>query len=370
METKKLLSLLFIIAIIPLCPAAAQQRLLGGDLSLLPSYEAQGTVYKDYRGREVQPLPFLKEQGWNAVRVRLFVDPDHAPQRHKDEGVCQSLAYIMPLCRQVKASGMQLMLDFHYSDYWADPGKQFIPHDWQQCSLAEMADSVYQHTRTSLQALTAAGAAPELIQVGNEITNGMLWPMGKLDPTKDAGWDTLCLLLSAGCRACREVCPESRIIIHTEKAGSWTITESYYRHLRQQGLDYDIIGLSYYPMWHRDIPNLGRTLDSLQVHFPDKEVMIVETAAYYSHDNDPWSTPDKYAEFYPISPKGQERFTRELVSELLRHRNVTGLFWWFAEENAFGNSVTTGWLNRGLFDNHTGRALPALRCLRKFVTKK
>ena len=105
---------------------------------------------------------------------------------------------------------------------------------------------------------------------------------------------------------------------------------------------------------------LAATLDSLAVHFPNKEVMIVETAAYYSHENDRWAkSADEYSEFYPVSAEGQRIFTRELVAELRRHANVTGLFWWFPEENASGNTVTEGWLNRGLFDNHTGKVLPA-----------
>lgn len=360
--------LLTLTAALLLCLAvSAQKRLLGGDLSLLPSYEQAGTVYKNYAGEAVSLLPFLHQEGWNAVRVRLFVNPDNAPQKHKGEGACQDLSYILPLCQQIKQVGMQLMLDFHYSDYWADPGKQTIPLEWQDCTLEQLCDCVYEHTRTSLLALKAAGAEPELIQVGNEITNGMLWPVAKLVPTEDEGWDRLCALIAAGCLACREVCPESRIIIHTEKAGSWPVTSAYYEQLHRHNIDYDIIGLSYYPMWHKSIPNLGQTLDSLQLYFPHKEVMIVETAAYYSHEHDPWATPDKYAEFYPISVEGQAQFTRELVAELCRHRNVTGLFWWFAEENAFGNNVVKGWLNRGLFDNHTGRALPALQELKLYI---
>ena len=365
MIQKRLLTLAT--ALVLCLTVSAQQRLLGGDLSLLPSYEQAGTIYKNSDGEAVSLLPYLRQEGWNAVRVRLFVNPDNAPLKHKGEGACQSLSYILPLCQQIKQAGMQLMLDFHYSDYWADPGKQVIPQGWQDCTLEQLCDCVYDHTRTSLQALKAAGAEPELIQVGNEITNGMLWPVAKLVPTEDEGWDRLCALIAAGCQACREVCPESRIIIHTEKAGSWPVTSAYYEQLHRHNIDYDIIGLSYYPMWHKSIPNLGQTLDSLQLYFPHKEVMIVETAAYYSHEHDPWATPDKYAEYYPISVEGQALFTRELVAELRRHRNVTGLFWWFAEENAFGNNVVKGWLNRGLFDNHTGRALPALQELKLYI---
>lgn len=352
--------------------SAQTERLLGGDVSLLPSYEQQGTVYKDFDGRQVKLLPFLKKQGWNCIRVRLFVDPLNAPDGHKGEGVCQDLNYIIGLCRQIKKAGMKVMLDFHYSDTWADPGKQFTPKRWEGCDREAMTDSVYAYTRASLLAMKKAGVSPELIQVGNEITNGMLWPTGKLYPkedtntTKEERWQILCDFLKAGSKACREVCPKAQIIIHTEKAGDWDVTKTYYQHMRRYGVDYDIIGLSYYPMWHKSIPNLGKTLENLAWLFPDKPVMIVEAAAYYSHERDPWAKPDQYAEFYPISVEGQTQFTHELVEELNRHHNVTGLFWWFPEENAFGNTVTKGWLNRGLFDNHTGKALPAMKEFGKF----
>ena len=360
---KKILTILLVAC---LTAYAQHNKLLGGDVSLLPSYEQQGTVYKDFDGRQVALLPFLGQQGWNAIRVRLFVDPQNAPEGHKGEGVCQDLDYVIGLCHQIRKAGMQVMLDFHYSDTWADPGKQFIPKRWEQADAQQLADSVYSYTLASLQAMKKAGVVPELIQVGNEITNGMLWPIGKLDPSSVDGWDVLCNFLKAGCKACREVCPEAQIIIHTEKAGDWAITRNYYTQLRNYNIDYDIIGLSYYPMWHGTIPNLGKTLDNLGELFPEKSVMIVETAAYYSHENDFWAKPDQYAEFYPISVEGQTQFTRELVTELIRHQNVTGLFWWFPEENAYGNKVTKGWLNRGLFDNHTGQALPALKEFGKF----
>lgn len=358
--------------------AHAQQRLLGGDVSMLTAYEQAGAVYKDAQGKPVSFLPFVRQQGWNALRVRLFVDPSQSPQKYKDEGVCQDFPYVAALGRRILQAGFQLMLDFHYSDYWADPGKQYMPQQWKDTRRDDLPDSVYQYTRRTLQALKQKGVVPELIQVGNETTNGMLWPLGKIVwASRTAGadslaleaesWHYLCRLYQAGCRACREVCPEARIIIHTEKAGRWEFTRDYYQQLRRHGVDYDIIGLSYYPMWHGTITNLGQNLDRLHWLFPEKEVMIVEAAAYYSHENDPWATPDKYGEYYPISKEGQAQFTRELVNELKRHWNVRGLFWWFPEENACGREVTKGWLNRGLFDNHTGQALPALSAFSSFI---
>lgn len=365
---KRLFALLLLSALLQV---AGAQCYLGGDISLLPSYEEAGAIYRDYGGKKVAPLQFFKEQGWNAARVRLFVSPEHAPQHHVDEGVCQDLGYVTALCKRLKDEDYAILLDFHYSDYWADPAKQTIPHRWGNTAAADLPDTVYHYTRQSLETLVKAGIEPEMIQVGNEITNGMLWPIARIIPTEENNWDTLAALLNSGSRACRDVCPKAKLIIHTEKPGSWHVTQSFYKQLRRYNVDYDIIGLSYYPMWHGTVKNLGKTLDSLALHFPDREVMIVETAAYYSHDNDKWAkSPDQYAEFYPISTKGQRRFIRELVGELNRHANVTGLFWWFPEENAYNNSLLPCWINRGLFDNHTGRAKPALRELKAFARTK
>lgn len=178
MKTFRLMSTLFFLFVLCL-GIHAQQRLLGGDISLLPSYEEAGTVYRDEAGKAVAPLEYFKEEGWNAIRVRLFVEPDRASAEHKGEGVCQDLDYVMKLGQRIKKAGYQFMLDFHYSDTWADPGKQFMPYRWKNSGVASLPDSVYQYTRKSLEVMVKAGACPDLIQVGNEITNGMMWPAVK-----------------------------------------------------------------------------------------------------------------------------------------------------------------------------------------------
>jgi arabinogalactan endo-1,4-beta-galactosidase len=348
-------------------PVSAQ-RLLGGDISLLPSYESNSIIYKNIDGKTVNPLRFFHQQGWNAMRVRLFVEPRNASAEHKGEGVCQDLPYVLNLCRRIKKAGFKLMLDFHYSDTWADPAKQFTPRSWEKANAEELADSVYNYTKHALNVLVAGGATPDLIQVGNEISFGMLWPLGRIDPMKEDNWNVFTDMLKSGTRACREVCPKAKIIIHTERAGEWETTKNYYQRIKAHNVDYDIIGLSYYPMWHKSIPVLGGTLDSLATDFPDKKVMVVETAFYYSHDNDIW-TKDKneFADLYPVTPEGQRIFTAALVDELQKHDNVDGLFWWFPEENAFHNSTIKSWINRGLFDNKTGKALPALYEMKRFL---
>jgi arabinogalactan endo-1,4-beta-galactosidase len=357
---------------------ASAQRYLGGDISLWPTYDQAGTVYCNQQGRPTPLLTLCRQAGWNTMRVRLFVDPSMAPQENKDEGVCQNLPYVIGLCRQIKKAGFRLMLDIHYSDTWADPSKQFTPARWQQAIKAHpqadaarlLRDSVETYTTHVLQTLRKHNITPDLIQVGNEITFGMLWPTGRVELSKADNWNILAMLLQAGCKACRKQCPKAKIIIHTEHAYDTDATLYYYDKLKEYGVDYDIIGLSYYPMWHKDIKTLGRNLSVLAQHEPDKQVMIVETAFYYSHKNDKWE-PDSthYADLYPISTEGQRKFAHELVSELNRHPNVTGLFWWFPEENESGKTVIKSWINRGLFDNQTGYALPALKEMRRFVLK-
>ena len=333
---------------------------LGGDISMMSANARNGVIYKDSCGVTVDPYDLFGEQGWNMMRVRLFVDPRNAPGAHHDQGVCQDLDYVTDLCKTIKARGFEVMLDFHYSDTWADPAKQFTPKRWEGLAAKVLTDSIYRYTRHCLLVLKAAGVIPAMIQVGNEVTFGMDWPVGRVDPMEDANWDVFTGLLKAGCRACREVCPQVGIIIHTEKAGQWEMTRNYYDRLRDAGLDYDIIGLSYYPMWHGTIPNLGMTLDSLALRYPDKPVMIVEAAYYYQHDGVNRGEED-FTNCLPGTAEGQREFTAQLVNELNRHDNVTGLFWWYPEENSYGTPWQGRWgLNRGLFNSNTGCALPAL----------
>lgn len=360
--------ILFIALVLTLVISGQGRKLwLGGDISMLPALQRQGAQYRDIMGHEVDPYKLFKQQGWNMMRVRLFVEPANAPGRHHDEGVCQDLPYVINLCKSIKKAGFKIMLDFHYSDTWADPAKQFTPKRWEGLSSDVLCDSIYSYTRNCLVAMKRAGVAPEMIQVGNEITFGMDWPVGRIDPLSDDNWEVFGAMLRAGCKACREVCPKSKIIIHTEKAGKWEMTEGFYRRLEANNVDYDIIGLSYYPMWHNTIEYLGTTLDKLATLYPSKPVMIVEAAYYYEHDGVNRGEED-FTLCKPGTVEGQRQFTAELVAELKRHSNVTGLFWWFPEENSFGTPFQgRGGLNRGLFNSRNGNALPALYEMSRFV---
>jgi len=347
------------------------QRFVGGDLSLLPTYEEHGARYYDRQGQPVTDLlAFLQEQGWNAVRLRLFVDPSQASATDRGQGVRQSLDYVVPLARRIKEAGMLLMLDFHYSDSWADPSKQWTPASWQGFADEQLASKVYDYTRECLHRLNAEGASPDFIQTGNEISYGMLWgpegtTLNRCYQGSTDGWQRFGLLLRQAVRACREECPRASIVIHTERAQQPSVLKHFYQQMEQLGVDYDIIGLSYYPYYHGTLTTLSTTLAMLERDFAGRQVMIVETGCAYHYrvgDDDTG---------YPLTYEGQRQFTADLVGTLRRHTAVSGLFWWFPEANEYGldwntQRVTDNWYNAGLFDNETGRALPALYELSAF----
>ena len=352
--------------------ASAQEPVyVGGDISLLPKYEEQGATYFDKDGKSIKDvLVFLKEQGWNTIRVRLFVNPSGA-----DKAVCQDLAYVKKLGKRIKDAGLNFMLDFHYSDTWADPGQQITPQLFMTVNTP-VFEYIYDYTKESLEALVAAGATPDLIQTGNEISFGMLWDSCKIGPKSEndwsdysnEGWDNFAKALKNASRACREICPQAKIIIHTEQcANNPTLDVAFFNRVKSYEIDYDIIGVSYYPYFKGPLSNLDKGLTQLEANFPEKQIQLVETG-YPSK----WAvngTSFDYTKTYPYSPEGQRNYTADLITMLKKHQQVNGLNWWYAEANAKGctGSLATGWYNAGLFDNETGKALPALYELKIFV---
>ena len=362
------------------------QKYVGGDISLLLTYEANGANYMDKDGQQISDLlAFLKGQGLNAMRVRLFVDPSKATTTEKGQGVRQDLDYVMKLGKKIKDAGLSFMLDFHYSDTWADPGQQIAPASWAIYSWYP-EDTFYKYTKESLEALVAAGATPDFIQTGNEISFGMHWNYlddkgqsvdlgqfsGKVEANSswnaytDSNWDTFAKYLKYAGKACREVCPNAKIIIHTEQcANNPTLDVAFFKRIQQNEIDYDIIGTSYYPYYKGPISNLDKGLTQLEKNFPDKKIMVVETGCGYHYKMGDKNTG------YPLTYEGQRQFTADLIAMLNNHQNVNGLFWWFLEANEYGldwntKRVTDGWYNASLFDNETGRALPALYEMKNF----
>ena len=364
---------------------------VGGDISMLTKYEAHQRMalrygitnahYYDVNGQVIDDvITWTKQQGWNAARVRLFVNPENASAEHRGQGVIQNLDTVKVLGRRIKEAGMQFMLDFHYSDSWADPVKQFTPAEWAGLDDDALTQKVYEYTRDCLRALKAAGATPDYIQTGNEISYGMLWgPVGtpnsqlkKCYSGDETNWERFTNLLIAAGRACREECPQAKIILHTELVAKPNIMLNFYNQMKSKQVDYDIIGLSYYPYYHGGLTNLANALNNLTNSYQDKDIMIVETGYCYHY-----AITGNYdlSSTWPITYEGQRKFTADLVARLKPYSKVKGLFWWFPEANEYGLGgnywntlhVNDAWYNAGLWDHQTGRALPALYELKSFV---
>ena len=363
---------------------------VGGDISMLTKYEAHqkkalqynvtNAHYYDINGQIIPDvIPWLKKQGWNAARVRLFVNPANASAEDKGQGVIQNLDTVKVLGQRIKAAGMKFMLDFHYSDSWADPVKQFTPAEWAGLDDEALTQKIYEYTRDCLRVLKAAGATPDYIQTGNEISYGMCWgPVGtpadkllKCYSGDEANWERFTNLLKAAGRACREECPRAKIILHTERVAKTNIMLNFYNQMRDKQVDYDIIGLSYYPYFHGALSVISNALNNVANNYPDKDIMIVETGYSYHYkvgDMD-------YSSTWPLTYEGQRKFTADLVARIKPYRQVKGLFWWFPEANEYGLGgslwnilhVNDNWYNAGLWDHETGKATPALYELKNFV---
>ena len=365
----KLLKLFIATALLCSTNTLHAQKYVGGDISMLPKYEEAGVTYKNKDGKTVTDvLAFFKQEGLNAMRVRLFVDPS----KDNDKAVCQDLEYVKALGKRIKDAGMKLMLDFHYSDTWADPGKQWTPDAWKSLNNDELYVKIYEYTKESLDAMVKAGATPDFIQTGNEISYGMLWgteAAAKNNNTNrcytnspTANWNRFIKLLTEAGRACREVCKDAKIIIHSERTPKSDVLTDFFDRMKNASLDYDIIGLSYYPDHHGNLETLEKALKSLEDKNYGKDIMIVETGYSYA-----WSIGNSYnyTETYPYTEEGQRKFTADLVAKLNTHESVKGLFWWWPEDNG-NKSVTNNWWNAALYNHNTGQPYAAFYELKNF----
>ena len=250
---KRILSLLAVtLGLLSAWGAAAQQTpyfCIGADVSEIPAMEARGSKFYDVDGTEKDPLRIMADHGFNVIRLRLFVNPE-APRGYSRDGFCGTESTIA-FAKRIKAAGMQFALNFHYSDTWADPDKQYKPSKWEGLTGKALEDKLYQYTKETLQAFKAAGAAPEIVQVGNEISHGMVWPEGKvMDDATEANWAACMGLYKAGQRAVHEVLPDAKLQIHLALGGENTLCRDFLDHMVKYGADFDIIGLSYYERWH------------------------------------------------------------------------------------------------------------------------
>jgi arabinogalactan endo-1,4-beta-galactosidase len=242
----------------------------GADVSWLPQMEATGYRFYDTDGKEKDCLQLLKERGMNTIRLRVFVNPS----QDKTNGHCSKEETVAMALRAQKAK-MRIMIDFHYSDTWADPAKQAKPAAWANLSFDALQKKVYEHTFDVLTALKKAGVTPEWVQVGNEIPGGMLWPDGSTN-----NWAQLAQLLNKGYEATKAVNPKIKVIVHVDEGNNNEKFRWFFDKATEHQVKYDVIGLSYYPFWIKK--DYSETIADLQNNLNDmasryqKEVMVVE----------------------------------------------------------------------------------------------
>ncbi|MFV8322051.1 glycoside hydrolase family 53 protein [Flavobacterium sp. LB3P21] len=247
----------------------------GADIGWLPQMEATGYKFYDTDGKQKDCLQLLKDRGINTIRLRVWVNPSN----DKASGHC-SPAETVTMAVRAKNLGMRIMIDFHYSDSWADPGKQTKPAAWVNHTFLELQNDVYIHTFEVLNMLKAAGVTPEWVQVGNEIPGGMLWPDGK-----SSNFSQLAKLLNKGYDAVKAVDTKIKVIVHVDEGNNNAKFRWFFDNAKANAVKYDVIGMSYYPYWIKSdykvtITDLANNLNDMASRY-DKEVMVVEVGGEY-----------------------------------------------------------------------------------------
>lgn len=367
---------------------------LGIDVSTYFEELEHGAKYYD-GNKEVQPLELFRANGVESMRIRLWVDPKSEEGEPYLAGNCD-LENFIKLASLAQTKGYSIMLDFHYSDFWADPGKQCIPKSWAHLDLDGIVNKVYEYTKETLKVVKEKGIEVSYIQVGNEITNGMLWQIGHLNEGtggKRTNYENLINILKAGIKACREEIADVSLVLHLEKSYDQIIYDEFFTQMENADVDYDIIGYSYYPYWHGTFEQFFANVEFCKKF--KKRQMVVElgyafTVEDYIQQEHGGShlvvSKDNIDSFgfmqeYPISPEGQKHFTEDFLIRAKQH-GIEAVYWWeplwipgdgicWASKAAMkymgseSKSTRNEWANQCLFD-YSGKKLPAFDAFRKY----
>lgn len=349
-------------------PAAANFD-FGADFSFTPQELAAGATFTDDGSRPASPITIMRNHGVNFARIRLWVDP---PPGYSD------LAVDLALARQVHAAGMKVYLDIMYSDFWADPSGQPTPAAWQGQDLDQLSATVQSYTTQVLTAFARQGTPVDMVSIGNEIRNGILWPTGQVDPSTGSGFDALAQLLKAGVAGARAGNPRGHkllVMLHYDQGGDNTDSQAFFQALVSRGVQFDVIGLSYYPFFHGTISAMRQNVDALAGQF-GKPIVIAETQYAWTLANGNTTIGSSTGDFvwqtsmqstgYPFSPGGQLSFLTDEMSIMAQvpHGLGMGIFYWAPEwipgvPWTPGAGIGSPNVNLTLF-NFEGAALPAV----------
>lgn len=299
--------------------------LAGADFSHLKFFEDRGVVYKQ-NGQPLDGLAILKSNGVNCVRLRLFTST--AAQAQADPyNYINNLDYTIPLALRVKAAGLQFLLDFHYSDSWADPQKQNKPAAWTNLTFVQLQQQMRDYNSNAIAAFKAAGAMPDFVQIGNEITGGILWQDGHVSGNTNTSWSNLGKLIKSAIQGVKDASGANppKIMIHIDRGGDWATTKWFFDNLQDQQVTFDMIGESYYPWWHGDLNALSNCLNNAAQRY-HKPVVVAETAY-------PWTNSYSPNLGLPTTAAGQVEYTAALASIV---KGVpgglgAGIIWWGTE---------------------------------------
>jgi len=339
-------------------PGRAELTVMGADISSLKKSEDLGGVYAYEDGTQADALKILHDHGMNYARIRVWLD---SPDGYHGK------AQLLEMAKRLKQNKIKLLVDFHYADSWADPGKQPKPAAWENLDFEGLKKALYDHTFDICNSLKEQGTPPDMVQIGNEITNGTLWPDGK----NDVSFDNLAALLKEGYRATKDCSPSTPVMLHVDNGGNNEMYRWWFDNIIEQGVPFDLIGASYYPYWHGTLADLQNNLNDIALRY-NKDIIVVETAYAFTYDdNDSYKNIITVQERpgYRFTPEGQARMLADImtITRAIPNGHGLGIMWWDATWTAVpGNgwdpyhpSFGNNWENQALFD-YNNRALPAM----------
>ena len=304
--THRFLGIGFILAVTLQIASGQVDVLRGGDVSEIPQVEAAHGRFL-YQGKPLDPFVIMRRAGWNYVRLRVW--------NHPQDGFCDEL-HTLAMARRAKAVGLKISIDFHYSDSWADPGKQIKPAAWAHLDFSHLTEAVEAYTRQVIGALVAQGTPPSMVQIGNEIGAGMLWPDGQVGTKDPQQWAHLAALLKAGVDGAREGAHGLPVIVmlHLQFGGDNAAAHWWLDHLLPYHVPFDAIGLSYYPFWHGHLDVFRANIDELADYY-HRNIYVVETAYPWTAHHQGFSEIlSKLEPGLPATPAGQAAFVARVMT--------------------------------------------------------
>lgn len=333
----------------------------GADMSMLREMEDAGTCFYE-NGTRIDPFEILKENGFNSIRLKVWNDPGNPNFYPADQSPAEGYnnkAHVVETARKAHNMGFQIVLDFHYSDWWADKHKQFKPHAWEELQFTELKQAVYDYTYDVVNTLLKEGIQPAMVQIGNEINAGILWDDGKIADNA-SNWNNLAELLKAGCRAVKDVSPEIQTVLHVDDGSDLSMCQDFYANCIENGVDFDVIGLSYYTTWCGSLDQLSETMTALAERY-GKPVCVVE-------NSQPWCSGEYTftgeTEKYPCTVLGQKQFLTELLTRIKQVPDGLGIGYFAWEPFWIEPAEKNYQWNNGGFVDFEGNVLDTIHIFR------